>query len=82
MFAAASSFPKFPKRGSIVFRVSTKENMLLKILVGKMSIGFSFSTELIMFNPPGPGPEKQQGQFALGPGFQFTRPFLIHDLVW
>lgn len=36
-----------------MFRVRAEENMILKILVRKTSTGFSFSTELVISNPPG-----------------------------
>lgn len=61
---------------SVVFRVRAEENMILKILVRKMSTGFSFSTELVISNPPGQRQVNDKGGLHWGKVWGLQRAFL------
>lgn len=75
-------FQIFQNGLSIACSISAEGNTVLKILVRKMSTGFSFSTELLTANPPGQRQIDSKGGLRWSKGVGFAVCFPVCDLVW
>lgn len=73
-------FQIFQNGLSIACSISAEGNTVLKILVRKMSTGFSFSTELLTANPPGQRQIDSKGGLRWSKGWVLQYVFLFVTL--